>query len=158
MLAHAYMITCKFHHQHRLQSAAITPFRLPLTLVLASSIGLFCLVTTCWNFRSLYYWWSATRRWPRAVTCFFRSKTPTCISSILWSDQRSFCSWIFYSGLLTFLLSYDHHLYCVCSGTDTEWYKGVVATYNIVNVKYGIFLIDNETIETTLNQDLEFID
>ena len=68
---------------------------------------------------------------------------------ILWSDQHSFCSQIFHSGLSTLLLSYDHHLYCVCSGTDTEWHKGVVATYNIVNVKYGIFSIDNETIETT---------
>ena len=42
----------------------------------------------------------------------------------------------------------------------TEWYEGVVATYNIVNGKYGIFVpVDNETIETTLDdEDLEFID
>lgn len=43
---------------------------------------------------------------------------------------------------------------------DTEWYKGVIATYNIVSGKYGIFFpADNETIETTLDdEDLEFID
>ena len=50
MLAHVYMITCKFCHQHKLQSAAIIPFKLPLTLILAGSVSLFCLVTMCWNF------------------------------------------------------------------------------------------------------------
>ena len=43
----------------------------------------------------------------------------------------------------------------------TEWYEGVIATYNIVNGKYGIYFpCDNETIETTLDddEDLEFVD
>ena len=41
-----------------------------------------------------------------------------------------------------------------------EWYEGIIATYNIITGKYGIYFpSDNETVESTLDdEDLEFID
>ena len=41
-----------------------------------------------------------------------------------------------------------------------EWYKGIVAEYNIVTGKYSIlFPYNNETIQTSLDdEDLKFID
>ena len=41
-----------------------------------------------------------------------------------------------------------------------EWYEGIIATYNVLSGKYGVYFpADNETVETTLeDNDLEFID
>ena len=43
---------------------------------------------------------------------------------------------------------------------EDEWYEGIIATYNILSGKYGIYFpTDNETVETSLeDDDLEFID
>ena len=41
-----------------------------------------------------------------------------------------------------------------------EWCEGIIATYNILSGKYGIYFpADNETVETSLeDDDLKFID
>ena len=40
-----------------------------------------------------------------------------------------------------------------------EWYEGIIATYNVLSGKYGVYFpADNETVETTFeDNDLEFI-